>query len=447
MDFKNIGVKIPKILLPNKNVDMTKWAVVACDQYTSEPDYWKRVSELVADEPSTLKLVYPEVYLKDEDKEKRIQNINDSMSEYLEQELLEAQSNEVASAPKEKLLSEEEGIIYVERTINGKTRQGLVVALDLEYYDFSVDSKSLIRATEGTIVDRLPPRVEVRKNALIELPHIMVLIDDREKKVIEPLTSLKSDLDKVYDFELMMEGGHVKGYRLDLETSNNMLTELAKLADPVVCKDKYGQEDVLLFAMGDGNHSLATAKTIWESTKSEKGMDHPSRFALVELMNIHSEAMEFEPIHRVLFNVKKDFEIALKEEFGETLEFKECSKEEMITTVENSGDKQIFGFINLNNYKLITFNKPTSNLTYGTLQKFLDKFVSLGNAEEIDYVHGTDVVCELGQKTGNCGFFLDSIDKNSFFKSVILEGALPRKTFSMGEANEKRFYVEARKIV
>ena len=430
--YEHIGVKVPEILLPNDRVDMTKWSVIACDQYTSSPEYWEKVARVVGDAPSTLNLVFPEVYLKEKDKAERIENIQRHMREYLDDGLLEPC----------------EGVIYVERRVGSKVRPGLVLALDLEKYDFSEGSKSLIRATEGTIVDRLPPRMEIRKGAPLELPHILVAIDDREGSVIEPLADEKDSLEQAYDFELMLDSGHLSGWWLDEERTERVFRALERLADPEAFKGRYGvdSDDVLLFAMGDGNHSLATAKRIWEETKDEKGVDHPSRYALVEVVNIHSDAIVFEPIHRAVFGLKGHVVDALREEFGGGLDVEEASSlEEMREKVEAS-EGQTCGLITPEGYRVVTFTEPSSSLSYGTLQGLLNGLLERGEASDVDYVHGTGTAEKLGQREGHAVFFMKPITKESFFRSVVVDGALPRKTFSMGEAEEKRFYTEARRI-
>lgn len=430
-DLEKIGLQIPNILLPNSNISMKKWAVVACDQYTAEPEYWQKVAEIVGNNPSTLQLIYPEVYLNEPNKEERIKKINETMNTYLH----------------EHIWQEREGFVYVERTINEKVRQGLVVALDLEKYDYSKGSETLIRATEGTIVERLPPRIKIRENAPVELPHIMVLIDDPSKKVIEPLEHLEQE--KLYDFDLMMEGGHIRGYHVNKEGEAQIIEALINLADPDHFKEKYGldadRNDVLLYAMGDGNHSLATAKAIWEQTKANKPANHPSRYALVELVNLHSSALVFEPIHRILFGVKFEIMKEMKAYFNNELDIVEVSQEDMINTVKKSKD-QTFGLFFDNHYYFVTIKKPTTNLTVGSLQAWLDTIVKAEKVDEIDYVHGTGPTIQIGMKSGNAGFFLPVLKKEELFPTVILDGALPRKTFSMGEAEEKRFYLEARKI-
>ncbi len=427
MSFEEIGLKVPKILIPKKSIDMTKWAVVACDQYTSEPEYWDSVKEIVADDPSTLKIIFPEVYLEAENKEEIISSINKTMEEYLQEGIFE----------------EIGGFILVDRkTSQADSRKGLVVALDLEKYDYNKGSQTLIRATEGTIVERLPPRMEVRRNAKLELPHIMVLIDDPEKKVIEPL--FEEELEKVYDFELMKGSGHIKGWKV---TSKGLLGRVAEklqeLADKDDFKRKYSVTDkgVLLFAMGDGNHSLATAKAIWEEKKaSGASMDDPARYALVELVNVHDEGLEFEPIHRVIFDVDT-------EEFFKEMEsfFKGRFRKERLVSKEKVPGEHKIRFVTAEEEGVITIKDPKLNLEIGTLQSFLDHFTKKKGAK-IDYIHGEEVVKRLGSEKGNIGFFLPPMEKKDLFKTVIVDGALPRKTFSMGEADEKRFYLEARKI-
>jgi hypothetical protein len=288
----------------------------------------------------------------------------------------------------------------------------------------------------------------------MELPHILVLIDDPNHTVIEPLGKAKSKFEKLYDFELMLNSGHLTGYAVNAESENKVVEALRGLAKPETFAAKYGinkDQPVLLFAMGDGNHSLATAKAIWEKVKPQVGMDHPSRYALVEIENVHDEGLEFEPIHRVLFNIKKDLFAALEKTFGTNLKYTPvASADEMVKRVDASrakGEKQAIGLVGGGKqFGVIEIAHPSSNLPVGTIQAFLDVFMKDGGAEKIDYVHGTDVVERLALQSGNAGFYLPGMRKSDLFKTVIIDGALPRKTFSMGEAREKRFYMEARKI-
>ena len=434
--INDLGIQIPQVYLPKRGIDLTKWAVIACDQFTSQPEYWSEVEKIVGDAPSTLKLTFPEVYLEHSGGEERIRNIQATMRKYMEEGILEPH----------------EGLVYVERTVDGKTRKGIILALDLEAYDYNKGSTSLIRATEGTIVDRLPPRMKIREGATVELPHILVLIDDPDSTVIEPVSAAKSKLEKLYDFDLMLDSGHLAGYAVNGELEAKIVEALRGLAKPETFAAKYGigkDQPVLLFAMGDGNHSLATAKAIWEKIKSEVGMDHPARYALVEIENVHDEGLEFEPIHRVLFGLKKDLFAELEKTFGAKLTYKPLvNAEEMVKAVDSSqGEKQVIGLVGGGKeFGVLEIANPSSNLPVGTIQAFLDTFLKDGGAEKIDYVHGEDVTVKLGSQPNNAGFYLPGMSKSDLFKTVILDGALPRKTFSMGEAREKRFYMESRKI-
>lgn len=434
--MRDIGVQIPKVYLPKPGTDLTKWAVIACDQFTSQPEYWNEVEKIVGDAPSTLNLIFPEVYLEQPGGAQRIKSIQASMHKYMD----------------EGILQPHDGLIYVERTVDGKTRKGIVLCLDLEAYDYTRGSSSLIRATEGTIVDRLPPRIKIREGALLELPHILVLIDDPNRTVIEPLSAAKSKLQKLYDFELMLEGGHLAGYAINQEFEDQVTEALHTLAKPETFAEKYDigkDQPVLLFAMGDGNHSLATAKAIWETMKPHAGMDHPARYALVEIENVHDEGLAFEPIHRVLFGLKKDLFAELEKTFGSNLTYKPTgSAEDMVNLVDSAkGDRQVIGLVGGGKeFGVIEIANSSSNLPVGTIQSFLDDFLQKGGAEKIDYVHGEDVTVKLGSQPNHAGFYLPGMSKSDLFKTVILDGALPRKTFSMGEAREKRFYMEARKI-
>ena len=439
----SIRLQIPDILLPRKGTDLSKWAVIACDQYTSEPEYWNRAAALVGPAPSTLNLIYPEVYLHEPRPEDRIARIRDAMRRYMAEGLFESV----------------EGGVYVERTTGEKTRRGLVAALDLEAYDFRKGSSTLIRATEGTILDRIPPRVRIREGAPIELPHIMVLIDDPGNTVLGPLAQAKSRMPKLYDFELMLGSGRLAGYRVaDAGMESEIVKALQGLADPASFAARYGLPagtPVLLYAMGDGNHSLATAKTIWEKTKEAAAdprsvLASPLRYALVELVNLHDEALVFEAIHRVVFDIAPGRDILAEagKFFGGKARWeKACCAHVMQETVdEQSGRPHKIGIINQAGAGILEIDAPGSNLPVGTLQSFLDEFKKAGGFRDIDYVHGAEPVSALGAKPGCMGFYLPAMRKEDLFTTVILDGALPRKTFSMGEAWEKRFYMEARKL-
>ena len=432
----DLGIQIPQVYLPKSGTDLTKWAVIACDQFTSQPEYWDDVEKIVGDAPSTLNLTFPEVFLEKSGGEQRIQDIQSTMRKYMDEGILQPY----------------DGLVYVERTVAGKTRKGIVLCLDLEAYDYNKGSSSLIRATEGTIVDRLPPRMKIREGATVELPHILVLIDDPNRTVIEPLGAAKSKMEQLYDFDLMLDSGHLAGYAVNAELENKVVDALRGLADPDTFAAKYGigrDQPVLLFAMGDGNHSLATAKAIWEKAKATVGMEHPSRYALVEIENVHDQGLEFEPIHRVLFGLKKDLFTELEKTFGANFSYQPvATADEMVKVVDSAdGDKQAIGLVGgRKEFGVLEIANPSSNLPVGTIQPFIDAFLKNGGAEKVDYVHGEDVTVKLGSQPGNAGFYLPGMDKSDLFKTVILDGALPRKTFSMGEAREKRFYVEARKI-
>ena len=408
----SIPFKKGNILIP-KNINMNKWSVVACDQYTSEPEYWKEVEEIVGNEPSTLRLTLPEIYLEDSNVEERIKNINSNMKEYLDKDIFTEYTD---------------SMIYLERTqSDGKVRGGLIGIVDLEDYSYEKGSQTLIRATEKTVIERIPPRVKVRENALLELPHIMILIDDEKKEIIESLKNKVSEDDVVYDFDLMMNGGHVKGYKLSNETSDEVIKGLEHLADKDYFESKYGVKDkgVLLFAMGDGNHSLATAKACYEKDKNEL-----NRYALVELVNLHSSALEFEAIHRVVFDTDVDDLIKSLYEYYDINE-------------EGNGEK--FELVTKDMDKTLYISNPKSNISVGSIQIFLDEYLS-NHKGKIDYIHGDEVTKEMARREGNVGILFDAMAKSDLFKTVILDGALPRKTFSMGHSQDKRFYLEARKI-
>lgn len=406
------------ILLPRLGADgMSKWAVVACDQYTGEPEYWDTVREIVGNSPSALDLILPEVFLKQPDCERRIEKIHENMSEYLSADLFDVYND---------------SFILTKRTqADGRMRVGLVGAIDLEMYDYRKESKSQVRATEATVAERIPPRVKIRMGAPLELPHIMILIDDVNNTVIEPL--LKKKLRTVYNFELMQNGGHLEGYLVDGESAREVMEALDRLADKDEFNKRYGlrDEEVLLYAMGDGNHSLATAKECYEQKKHAGSPDAElARYALVEIVNLHSPALEFEAIHRVITDVDVH-------KFTEDMT-------EMLGLTDNAEQK--FKMISGGETREFGITKPTSNLTVGSLQTFLDDYLKK-NGGKIDYIHGEDVVRKLSAKASAIGFLLPSMKKSELFPTVIKDGALPRKTFSMGHAHDKRFYCEARIIV
>ncbi|MDD2955720.1 MAG: DUF1015 domain-containing protein [Oscillospiraceae bacterium] len=410
------------ILLPH-GVDWQKWSVVACDQYTSERGYWDGVERFVGDSPSTLRLTLPEVYLEDGGQEERVAKINAAMEQYRAQGVLRP------AGP---------GFVFVERTLHGgSVRRGLVGMVDLEDYDFGKGSQSLIRATEGTVLERIPPRVKVRQGASLELPHVMLLIDDRERRVIEPLAAQTGKMERLYDFSLMMDSGSLRGWRLGEEQEKAVARALGALKDQGHFERTYGVsgKGVLLFAVGDGNHSLATAKTCWESIKKglseEERRAHPARFALVELVNLHDEALQFEPIHRVAFGIDPQH---LLEEMGRVYEIGGEAAQGQVFIAQWGENKRV-----------VRVKTPVSNLTVGTLQAFLDDYIARFGGR-VDYIHGEEAVDALAREDGNMGFYLPAMKKEELFPTVILDGALPRKTFSMGHAEDKRFYLECRAI-
>mgnify|MGYP002532668419 FL=1 len=409
------------ILLP-RDAEYEKWAVIACDQFTSEPEYWQETEKLTEGAVTALDLILPEIYLGEADVDKRIDKIAANMYGYLDSDVFEEHKN---------------ALIYVERIqTDGVLRAGVVGAADLEEYDYSKGSASQIRATEATVTERIPPRIKVREKAPIELPHIMILIDDEKKALIEPLAEHKDDMKKLYDFELMQGGGRLAGWLLTDALRDELLEKLAKFSEKEAFEKRYGLADTapLTFAMGDGNHSLATAKAYYEKLKAanpDKDMSsHPARYALAEIVNLHSPALDFKAIHRIVGTADIDQMIAkMTDELG----LSEEPAEQSFVTVRGGEKKKLY------------VHKPTSKLTVGSLQNFLDKYLA-ENGGDIDYIHGTEVVEKLAADGKKIGFVLPDMGKEQLFPTVIADGALPRKTFSMGHARDKRYYVEARKI-
>ncbi len=387
------------ILLPKK--DFETWAVVACDQYTSEPDYWHDVERIVGDQPSALHIILPEIYLSD-DNSARIGAINEKMQAYLDGEVFDRHEN---------------SMIYVERESNNTIRRGVVGLIDLEDYDYRKGATAAIRATEATVLERIPPRVQIRKDAPLELPHILLLIDDPTRSVIEPLSAQKERFTRAYGFELMKDGGHIDGYFLSEEAISRVQDALEALTD--------GKDDQLLFAVGDGNHSLATAKECYNQSHNPL-----ARYALVEVVNIHDESIEFEPIYRVLFHVDA-------EDFIE--------KFSSYTDTHGSGIRQTFRCITPEADGELEV-KSTAKLPVGTLQGFIDLYMKEHPEVGIDYIHGEEVVESLCKEQGTLGFLFDGMEKDELFPAIAADGSLPRKTFSMGHAKDKRYYIEARKI-
>jgi hypothetical protein len=430
------GFRLPQLLLPRPGIELGKWAVIACDQYTSQPEYWQRVEHIVGDAPSSLQLIFPEVYLAAADAPARIARIQQTMRRYLA----------------EGLLQPHQGAVYVERRIGARVRRGLMLELDLEHYDYAAGSASLIRPTEGTIVERLAPRIEVRRDAELELPHILVLIDDPSGTVIEPIGAERERLTRLYGGELMCGGGHIEGFGIDAAQAGRAARALRALADPRAFAARYGVlqgTPPMLFAVGDGNHSLATAKAIWEHHKGTVGMDHPSRHALVEVENIHDAALDFAPIHRLLFDVSTDVRQVLAEAFGARLNCVDvgsaAAMRERVQAVR--APRQAIGLIGPGaRFGVAEIDDAPAALAVGSVQPVIDRLVAQGGAREVDYVHGDDVLELLAQREGCVGLHFPVVAKGELLRRVVHEGPLPRKTFSMGEADEKRFYIEARRI-
>ena len=390
------------ILLPADG-DMTAWSTVACDQFTSEPEYWQQVEALAEGKPSALHLMLPEAWLETEKAEGAEERIAETMKEY--------QCNGVFRTLKD-------SYIYMERTQpDGRVRRGLVCALDLEGYDFRPGSTSPIRATEGTVVDRLPPRVRVRQGASLEMPHVMVLMDDRDDLVLGALEGEKAALTPVYGFELMMGGGHLRGWQISGEKAAGVEKTLVSLADEEVLRAKYGDTEKapVIFAIGDGNHSLAAARLCWEQRREQltpaQRENDPARFALVELVNIHEKALDFEPIHRVLFDTDTSSFAAEYDAF-----LAGCSPE------------------------------LTVGQFIGAAEDFCQNYVKT-HGGRLDYIHGDDTAREMGERPNCAAVILPPLDKGALFSSVLESGAFPRKSFSMGHARDKRYYLECRRII
>ena len=405
------------ILLPDfDKIDGSKWAVIACDQFTSEPDYWNEARSIIGGSASALNLVLPEIYLED-NRSARVEKINAAMKEYLTSVLC----------------AHKDSMIYLERTDSvGNIRRGVIGKIDLEDYDYQKDATSLIRATEGTVLERIPPRVEVRRNAEIELPHVMLLIDDTEKEGIEKIAERKGDFAKAYDFELMLGGGKVCAYFMDDKAVSDFQSLLNKLTE--------GKENPLLFAVGDGNHSLATAKAHYEALKAELGdaaKNHPARYALAEVVNIHDDSLGFEPIFRAVFGADNDALISELEKYAaETEKAPENSQypAQSIHCIYNGKEKDII------------FSHGAHTLAVGTLQIFLDEYLKSHKECKIDYIHDEASLESIAKAENAAGFLFEGMSKSELFTAVSRDGALPRKTFSMGHARDKRYYIESRKI-
>lgn len=432
-------IKVPQILMPKEGTDLKKWSVVACDQYTSEPEYWKDVEEIVGDEPSTLKLTLPEVYLGKEDEQTRVDAIHSNMKTYVNEGLLKEL---------------DKGFILVQRdTGRDYKRNGIVVAVDLETYEYKKGEASLIRPTEMTVEERIPPRLKVRQTATIELPHIMLIVDDPDCSIIEPLIARKDEFKKVYDTDLMKNGGHIAGWHIpEGKETDDIMAKIEALANPSVFKERYKLDKdypLLNMAVGDGNHSMATAKAAWEEIKKDltdnEKKNHPARYCLCEIVNIHDKSLEIEPIHRVLFGADM---ATFTDEAVKFYESKGCVCE-INDELKDDDSQDVHGFVLLSEGKkcYMTVKDSVWGIPVATIQSFLDEFLKNHKDSKIDYIHGTDVVENLSAKPGNIGLILPEVKKEDLFIGVIKDGVLPRKTFSMGEAYEKRYYMECKSII
>lgn len=400
------------ILLP-KGEYMEKWPVVACDQFTSQPEYWQKLRKMIGTAPSAINCILPEVELKG-CTDDRYDKIRSSMVKYLEDEIF----NEHKAA-----------FVYVERTLlDGSIRPGIVGVIDLEQYDYTPDAVSPIRATEKTVVERIPPRMAVRRGAAIELSHVLLLCDDEKRSIIEPLAEIKAQLQPAYQLELMQGGGHIAAWLVQGEEAEALQARIEEYCERK--RREYAGSAPMLFAVGDGNHSLATAKACYEELKAA-GADSDTlaraRYAMVELENIMDESQKFEPIHRIINDCKV---VSLLTYLGEN-----CCAEGGYPVKWISGVHD----------GLLHLDKSKGVLPIGILQNALDDYLK-SYAGEIDYIHGEDSLRQLAAKPGSIGFVMDSVPKADFFRGIANDGVLPRKTFSMGEAQEKRYYIEARKI-
>lgn len=401
-----------EILLPDfQQVSPDKWSVIACDQFTSSPEYWEQAERLTDHSPSALHMILPEFYLEEPDLEQRIEKIHTEMKNYLEQGLFHVYSD---------------AMIYTERIqSNGITRAGVIGKIDLEAYDYHAGSQSPVRATEATVLERIPPRMRVREGAALELPHIMILINDEQDKVIRSCTEQKDRMQLLYDTELMLGGGHVSGWLMHAEQQAQFQENLSQLLS---------ETGNLQFAMGDGNHSLATAKACYEKLKQENPdqdfRQHPARYALVELVNLHSPALEFEAIHRIVTDTCPE---KLMGFLSAQLALSDVPAEQYFTVVQGKQKQKYY------------IHQPGSSLAVGSLQNALDSYLSAHDGK-IDYIHGTETLDRLAESPHSIGFLLPDMHKALLFSSVENDGVLPRKTFSTGHAEDKRYYMECRKI-
>ncbi len=401
---KPFDILVPAVAEPEK------FAVVSCDQFTSQRDYWEKLDEFVGDAPSALRLIFPEVYLEDGDYEDRIKNINAAMYDYLYKGVFNTLKDSY--------------ILVRRQTAYGYTRLGIVAPVDLEDYSYEYPTDAVIRSTEGVVANRIPPRLKIRKDAPVELPHVMLLLDDRDKTVIEPFYKKRDTLEKLYDFELNMNGGHLTGWRIDAAEFDAVLDNYVESI-----KGLYGKESTLVFAVGDGNHSLATARAYWKDVKKtltpEQRENHPARYALVEIENLHCDGIVFEPIHRFVFGVD-DSDFVLH----------------MSTALKGKGRLNMFT-TNMNYSVAVSDNSVQA---IADIQAAIDAYISSHPDASVDYIHGLDNLHAVADTSDGVAVEMPCIAKEELFGYVVEHGNLCRKAFSMGEAEEKRYYFEAKRI-
>jgi len=444
MFFDNIALGVPKILLPKPEIDPSKWAVIACDQYVHDRSYWEEVKNIVGDTPSTLNLIYPEVYLPDEGHQDRISDVHKNMQRFVMEDIF---------------CDPIKGFLLVNRLLpSGKSRTGLVVTLDMERYDSRSQSKTLIRTTEGTYPKNLEARFEVRGDATLESPHILVLIDDPNKEIIEPLFDEKYPT--IVDFELMMNGGRLTYYLIDQKQDIERIAQkLIQRITPQYIRERYGVEnEILLYAMGDGNHSFAAAQKAWEKIKSTLPEDqhttHPARYAMVELINLHDNSIDIEPIHRIIIGVDPKATLNtmmdLLNASGANARLETVSAPEeqhqQLTSLSSNG-AHCLPYRGAGDLGVLVIENPSQRTIPETMETVLDLFTSETATAEVGFIHGEDVIDNLGNKPDALGFYMPPISKNSVFESIVRYGAYPRKSISIGHANEKRYYMECRNLV
>lgn len=411
-----VGVHVPRILLPTSSVDLYRWAVIACDQHTSEPDYWEEVTEIVGDRPSTLHMIYPEVYLGEPDADRRIARIHETMRRYLGDGVFEELDPSM--------------ILTIRGTPHVSERRGLMLAIDLDHYEYTPGAQSLIRATEQTIVERIPPRVRIREGGPVEVPHVMVLIDDAEDELFGGL--LGRGLDRLYETQLMLGGGQVSGYRVVDEALEHVTATLETLLE------RSEGTAPFVFAVGDGNHSLATAKAVWDAMKGSVPSDHPARYALVEVVNLYDPGLRFEPIHRLVHVDDPDGWIdGLAGAIGG--EVSECSLGELQRDLRH--DSSAIGCVSADRCGVLNLS-GSRELPVAAVQSYINDQESI----DVDYIHGWDTSIQLGRKSRSAVIMLPTFDPHLLYPTVSKRGVLPRKAFSLGEAEEKRYYLEARRI-